>query len=423
MTSGLRRRVPRAGIALAIASACLATPASAGAAPDELVARDGIYAAAPAQTLARGESTDDFWTPERIASARPLELATDGSTRLGRAPAPAAEPFGPSTPFASTEIADPAAYPSRVHGKLVGEFRGLGTFSCSATVVTSGSGSLLTTAGHCAYDRASRKVAGRLAFLPGYSGSRRPYGVWPVTNLIVAGGWVRRGSLDFDIAMLRTARRPSGSLQDAVGSRGIGFGQPRRQRLAAYGYPARGNRRYNGNRLIRCDSGYVGDPIRYGGPRGRGLRCDQQQGSSGGGWVSQQSFVVSNTSHGYPRFSRRIFFGPYYGSVAESMYRAKLRGWPSVGPVRCGGRAATIVGSDAVDRIHGTSGKDVIATRGGDDIVAGKGGRDVICGGPGDDRIEGGGGRDRLDGGEGSDGCPSGPRDRVRGCEGARASA
>ena len=68
----------------------------------------------------------------------------------------------------------------------------------------------------------------------------------------------------------------------------------------------------------------------------------------------------------------------------------------SVAPVRCDGRAATIVGTDGPDRLEGTRGDDVIAALGGGDVVQGRGGDDVICGGDGTDRISGGGGDDRL---------------------------
>jgi Ca2+-binding RTX toxin-like protein len=148
------------------------------------------------------------------------------------------------------------------------------------------------------------------------------------------------------------------------------------------------------------------------------MHCDQQQGSSGGGWVSQHSFVVSNTSHGYPQRSNSLFYGPYYGETAKEMYRLKMKGWPSIGPVRCGGEVASIIGSDSGEKIHGTKGDDIIATLGGDDSVAGKGGRDRICAGVGDDRVQGGGGEDRIDGGKGRDSCGNrSGGNKTRACE------
>ena len=207
-------------------------------------------------------------------------------------------------------------------------------------------------------------------------------------------------------------------MQDIAGSRGIGFNQKRKQHLEAYGYPAKGNPRYNGDRLIRCDSGYIGDPYKSGGPQSRGMRCDMQQGASGGGWVSQHSFVVSDTSHGYPQLSKTAIFGPYFGNVAKSLYKAKTRSWPSIGPVSCNGKVATIIATNQSEKIKGTKGNDIIATLGGNDKVNGRNGKDIICAGAGNDKVNGGKGKDRIVGGDGKDKCNGAKgNDSIKQCE------
>ncbi len=114
---------------------------------------------------------------------------------------------------------------------------------------------------------------------------------------------------------------------------------------------------------------------------------------------------------------------------------------------RCGGAAATIVGTPRDDRLRGSGAADVIAGLGGDDTISGgAGGNDVVCGGGGNDRmvtgggsdrifggagrdklvskggpdlLYGGGGNDRLDGGGGVDGCRGGGgKNVIRNCEG-----
>ena len=67
---------------------------------------------------------------------------------------------------------------------------------------------------------------------------------------------------------------------------------------------------------------------------------------------------------------------------------------PPPGPRTCGGRDATIVGTDGPDHIVGTNGPDVIDGLGGDDEIEGLDGVDVICGGDGADRVSGGPGID-----------------------------
>jgi uncharacterized delta-60 repeat protein len=70
---------------------------------------------------------------------------------------------------------------------------------------------------------------------------------------------------------------------------------------------------------------------------------------------------------------------------------------------RCHGLKATIVGTNANDKITGTRKRDVIVGLGGNDRISGAGGNDVICAGAGNDRVFGGPGSDVLDGGNGND--------------------
>ena len=76
---------------------------------------------------------------------------------------------------------------------------------------------------------------------------------------------------------------------------------------------------------------------------------------------------------------------------------------PEPEPATCGGRVATITGTDAAETIPGTPGPDVIAALGGDDVVKAGGGADLVCGGAGNDRLSGQGGRDTLLGEDGKD--------------------
>ena len=69
----------------------------------------------------------------------------------------------------------------------------------------------------------------------------------------------------------------------------------------------------------------------------------------------------------------------------------------------CRGRVATVVGTDAADKLSGTPAGDVIAAGGGSDKVSGLGGSDLICGGSGKDTLNGGAGKDTLLGQKGKD--------------------
>ena len=70
---------------------------------------------------------------------------------------------------------------------------------------------------------------------------------------------------------------------------------------------------------------------------------------------------------------------------------------------KCHGRTATIVGSQAGDRLKGTPKADVIAGLGGRDTISALGGNDLVCAGKGSDTVKGGGGKDKLYGEQGND--------------------
>jgi Tol biopolymer transport system component len=76
---------------------------------------------------------------------------------------------------------------------------------------------------------------------------------------------------------------------------------------------------------------------------------------------------------------------------------------PATPVVKCAGKDATIVGTDAGEKLRGTSGPDVIAGLGGNDKIKGLAGKDRLCGGPGKDKLVGGPGKDKLKGGPGKD--------------------
>jgi uncharacterized delta-60 repeat protein len=91
---------------------------------------------------------------------------------------------------------------------------------------------------------------------------------------------------------------------------------------------------------------------------------------------------------------------------------ARLQGDPRGGAgrnVKCAGHKATIIGTNAKDKLKGTKKRDVIAALGGNDSVRGLGGNDMICGGAGKDKLVGGPGKDKLLGQAGKDVLKGGP--------------
>jgi uncharacterized delta-60 repeat protein len=83
-------------------------------------------------------------------------------------------------------------------------------------------------------------------------------------------------------------------------------------------------------------------------------------------------------------------------------------GGTSGASLKCGGKRATIVGTNGRDKLKGTRRADVIVAVGGNDKVDGGGGNDLICGGNGNDSLKGGAGKDKVYGQAGKDSLSGG---------------
>jgi hypothetical protein len=272
--------------------ACVATAASAPGAGARVVARYDGSAAATAR----------YWTAERMARARPLEVVRgEGGASLRRAPQP--------PPFDSFRVPDPTVAPLNTHGKVFGFLPGLGGFECSATVVDDPSRTVVMTAGHCVYDPRTRTAARRLAFIPSYDDGARPFGRWTASKARTTLGWIKKENYDFDYATLTMQPHDGALIEDVVGGRPLAVNTPREQTYNAYGYPVNHAR---AQLMWTCRGPYAGDDPRPipGGPAPIGMGCDMTAGASGGGWIDDLGRLVSVTSFGYGA-RKGFLYGPY----------------------------------------------------------------------------------------------------------------
>jgi hypothetical protein len=253
-----------------------------------------------------------YWTPARMASARPLDLVADrdGGTSLkaGR-PSPAAASF--------LAVPEPEEPPYSINGRIFvkqGSLRGY----CSGTAIDSPSRQLVLTAGHCVnngHDGGRTVWSQYLEFVPAFSAGRAPFGAFVARRgaVFAPKPWTEHGNTDFDVgAFLTRPNRLGVNLADAVGGgAAIVLGLSRHQRFRTFGYPG------NAKRLQGCNSPYTGDDrlsFPLAGPPTLGIRCHWAPGASGGGWLigdgSQidglNSYLyVGNVSHTYgPYFSQ-----------------------------------------------------------------------------------------------------------------------
>lgn len=225
-----------------------------------------------------------------------------------------------------SEIADPSAPESRMHGKVFFTIPAgpeAGDYVCSGTAVNSRNRSVVWTAGHCVFDLESgNSFATNWIFVPGFSVEGEPFGEWPAKRLATTTGWKASSNIRYDLGAAVVTKNATGQrLQEVVGARGIGFDQPRDQNYAAYGYPAEAPPlEFTGSREFRCVSGNVGADSPVGsGPSTMAIDCDMTGGASGGGWVSGTT-LLSVVSYGYAIEPTHLY-GPYMSAGAKALYR------------------------------------------------------------------------------------------------------
>ncbi len=266
-----------------------------------------------ARATASGAATARYWTPQRIASARPLALDRGGI-------APRLRPSrNHPVPFTSAPVADPTVFPNPTNGKLLGRLREFGPFECSATVVSAANRSVVFTAGHCVFDPFENRFAKRLAFIPAYDQGAEPLGRWTWSESETTRQWMRKANANFDYAtIVMRPRAGDGALvEDVAGARGLVTSYLRAQNYSAFGYP--GNLG-DAQQMWSCASAYAGEdprPFRVGRPP-IAIGCDMTAGASGGGWITGAGQLASVSSFGY-RAHPEILYGPYLRAKAARM--------------------------------------------------------------------------------------------------------
>ena len=291
----MKLRTKASGLALAAGLALTLMPTGLASAAVKDGSASAVARQAAATTKSEQQRVVDYWTPERMRSAIPV-----GSQREAKG-----KPGGGGGAVQET--------PQPRFGKVFFSI-GRSNYVCSGTATNSSNGDVVTTAGHCVSDGGT--FVTNFAFVPAYDNGAAPYGTWTAQTLFTTDQWRTAEDFDYDAAFAVMNENASGqSLTNVVGSYPIAFNPPRGQTMKAYGYPAA--KPFNGQKLYSCTGTVVQDT--YGGSQDQGLACNMTGGSSGGGWI-QNGSLSSVTSFGYTGV-RNILWGPYFGSVIQSVYQ------------------------------------------------------------------------------------------------------
>ena len=292
----------------AAAPAAIAAPAAAAA--------PGVTAAAPepgaavvhAVSPAAQAAAARFWTPQRMAAARPAPRPASGpGSGTGRG-ASAGPP--PGTPYPTVFTGVPTV------GALFFT-TGAQQHFCTASVVHSRTQNLVLTAAHCVY---GSTYASHIEFVPRYHYGKKPYGAWPVRAITVAIGWQRSHDQNLDFAFLAVAppagtRRP---IQSVTGSLRLGINQGFAHAIEVIGY------NNTGNTAIKCAT----HSFRFTPHQMKFFCHDYQDGTSGGPWIlgfnpATGTGTVFGVIGGYQRGGDYDWasYSAYFGLPALRLFR------------------------------------------------------------------------------------------------------
>lgn len=283
-------------------------------------------AAPPSGPPSEHERVVRYWTPERVAHARPREVERNVPL------APQVKPGGGGS--GSTSYWSGGGLVKQTTGRVLFTLGG-SDWVCSGSVATDtqANTSLVLTAGHCVYDDRADEFATNWMFVPDYETAgtfncdSARFGCWTADALITTAAW-RDGDFneDYAFAVLGAGGKTGESLQldGTVGAQAISFFIPQPRLIHAFGYPAA--KPYNGQRLAFCSGTTFADPY---GSTDYGLACNMTGGSSGGPWFADfdpatgAGTLTSVNSFKYRGLSKYMF-GPYFDAYAQQTYNTAL---------------------------------------------------------------------------------------------------
>ncbi|MFI1973212.1 peptidase [Streptomyces cinnamoneus] len=321
-----RPRRTTAGILLiagALVTAGTQATAAAGAPP-----APGTVHTLAASAAAR-QKASDYWTPDRMRTATPLDLLPVAPDAASAAP----ERGGRTTTVAPTAPAAPRtrSFPQagapwtgggavvRTSGRVFFTMQGRNA-SCSGDAVTSKNGSTVITAGHCVKYQGAWHT--NWVFAPGYDNGQTPYGKWTASKTMSTPQWVanEQTGMNYDVGAAVVAPVDGKRLTDVVGAQGLEFNGGYNKAMYSFGFPAASP--YDGTKLIHCSGKSSKDFLLT---TDHGLGCNMTGGSSGGPWftsfdeASGTGLQASVNSFGYV-FLPNTMFGPYFGDDVKKLY-------------------------------------------------------------------------------------------------------
>jgi hypothetical protein len=298
------------------------------------IATAGTAAAAkPAQT--EHQRILAYWTPQRLADAKPRDFVRTPGGGFQKAPHQNAKPPRPGggTTVTGASWTKGGAIQTR-SGKVVFTMDS-GDYICTGSIVAdagSNGVSIVMSAGHCAYDAADGGFARNWMFIPDFDGAptytcgNTLYGCWTARALVVDSGFSGSGGFntqatrhDWSFAVVPTGGKNGQLLESQFGSFSISTSTASGQ-VYSFGYPAAG--KYHGSDLTYCAGPVFNDP--YNANVTLGMACDMTGGSSGGPWLTSfNESTGSGTLNGlnsYGYSGIRNMYGPKFNANTQATF-------------------------------------------------------------------------------------------------------
>jgi V8-like Glu-specific endopeptidase len=295
----------------------------------------------------------EYWTPERMAAAKPLDAPGDAALVQKMARDLAADlaqdtTAAPADSLPSGAVGDSAAGGTTVtrpvapqgtggaqtnainrwpisNGKLFIGGYGSGSY-CSAATLNTKSKRVVITAGHCVHSGRGGSWRSNLVFVPDFRGeavNKTPYGTFQARTLHTFKTWIQKGGTEQgwyrDVGMITTYANGQGQrVVAAVGGNGLKIDQYYRWPATVFGYPSNLS---DGQAMWGCQ-----DMTRKSGVAARTSLisgCNFGAGSSGGPWVwhydnsTRLGYVRGVTSYGTPR--NRSIGSPHFDSAVRQL--------------------------------------------------------------------------------------------------------
>jgi hypothetical protein len=280
-----------------------------------------------------------FWTPARLAAAKPRDLTPVGQ------PAPKARPGGAGGSVTGASWTRGGAVLDKT-GKVFFFMDG-GYWQCSGSIAQDALSlkSVVLTAGHCGIDETGTlEFATQWMFMPNWDSQPATlstacdatlYGCWTAEHIYVHYGFAHAGAFNdqavthdwtFAVVGLGGHTGESRELDQVFGSYPVtttttGPGET----VGAFGYPAAG--KYHGNDLTYCASPIFVDVSTSSTDATWGQACDMTGGSSGGPWFDDYSAtnqsnwkLASLNSYGYSGVKN--MYGPRFNAKTDATYSA-----------------------------------------------------------------------------------------------------